>query len=209
MWLGKCFRMYSQTSQSHQLNCSGYGRLWYLRICLFLAIIAISLPGLIRAQTSEYTMKAVYLERFSRFIDWPEETAMDDTTKPFVIALIGDTPLYETLKSVFADQKILKKNVVIRFATDTSEIKTPHVLFISESEKNNVSDIVSTVNKKAVLTIGDTEGFAELGVLINLYLADGKVRFEINEESVKESPLSISYHLMRMAKIIKTSGDEQ
>jgi hypothetical protein len=48
--------------------------------------------GIIHAQTDEYLLKAGFLERFTRFIEWPGETNIADNTKPFVISVIGENP---------------------------------------------------------------------------------------------------------------------
>ncbi|MCK5168962.1 MAG: hypothetical protein KAQ75_03705, partial [Bacteroidales bacterium] len=45
------------------------------RILLFVFFISISLQSF--SQSSVYVLKAVYLEKFSRFVTWPEECAMD------------------------------------------------------------------------------------------------------------------------------------
>lgn len=171
-----------------------------LQLCLLISTNPAS------AQTSEYTMKAVYLERFSRFIDWPESAGIDDTSRPFIVTVIGENPFGESLEAVFENQKILKKRVVVTTVDSVEQVDSCHLLFVAASEEDAIEHIVEEIRGKGILTIGDTEGFAEKGILINLYLADGKVRFEINETAVKESDFTISYHLMRMAKIVHSGG---
>ncbi|MEZ5359763.1 MAG: YfiR family protein [Candidatus Zixiibacteriota bacterium] len=172
---------------------------WLILLCAFASPVF--------AQTSEYTMKAIYLERFSRFIDWPKVADIEDTSRPFILTVIGENPFGESLAAVFKDQKILKKQVIISYVDSVEHIDSCHMLFIASSEKNNIDHIIDRVKDLGVLTVGDTEGFAEKGVLINLYLAEGKVRFEVNEAAVKESEFNISYHLMRMAKIVNSKEE--
>ena len=155
------------------------------------------------AQTSEYTIKAAFLERFTRFIEWPEESTVSDTTKDFVLGIIGENPFGSILEELYDTQKIKNKRVEILHVSNLNEITGCHLLFISKSEEKELSNILLATKNKPILTISDTNGFAEKGVLINFYLAESKIRFEINEKAVNNSGLSISYHLFNVAKIIK------
>jgi hypothetical protein len=53
------------------------------------------------------------------------------------------------------------------------------------------------------LTVGETEGFAVLGGIINLTVEDNKVHFEINRLAADRAGLKISSKLLRIAKIVK------
>ena len=48
------------------------------------------------AQTSEYTVKAVFLEGYTRFIEWPES----GDAESFIICILGKSPFGETLEEV-------------------------------------------------------------------------------------------------------------
>ena len=52
----------------------------------FLLLCLITFTGF--AQTNVNTLKAVYLEKFSRFVTWPEECMMNDINQPFIISII-------------------------------------------------------------------------------------------------------------------------
>ena len=47
------------------------------------------LAGASAAQVPEYALKAEFLERFTRFVDWPGE---HDPRSPFVIGVYGSNP---------------------------------------------------------------------------------------------------------------------
>jgi len=155
------------------------------------------------SQANIYVLKAVYLEKFSRFITWPEECEMDNLSKPFVIGVIGKTPLHKNLEQIYAIQKINNKKVEVRKINDLYEIKDVHLLFIAESEKRNLQNILVLTERLPVLTVSETENFAEKGVLINFYEKEKKLHFEINETAVLKSPLQMSFYLLNSAKIVK------
>jgi hypothetical protein len=57
-----------------------------------------------------------------------------------------------------------------------------------------------------VLTVSDTTGFAEQGVLINFYVSQKRLHFEINEPAFRKAPLSVSTRLLEIAKIVMPEG---
>ncbi|MEE9119646.1 MAG: YfiR family protein, partial [Calditrichia bacterium] len=155
------------------------------KICFLSLSLVLCLPVVTRAQTSEYTIKAAFLERFTRFVEWPEESAVSDTTESFVLGVIGENPFGSILEQLYATQKVKNKEVEIQSLSNLDEISGCHLLFISKSKEKELSKILSLTKDKPILTISDANGFAENGVLINLYLAENKIRFEINETAVR------------------------
>jgi len=53
------------------------------------------------------------------------------------------------------------------------------------------------------LTVGETEGFAVLGGIINLTVEGNKVHFEINRLAADRAGQKISSKLLSIAKIVK------
>ena len=74
---------------------------------------------------------------------------------------------------------------------------------MSPSERARLGQILENVRGQSILTIGDTDGFAQLGGIVNFVLEDGKVRFEINPESAGRARLRISSRLLTLARIIR------
>jgi len=155
------------------------------------------------SQTNVNTLKAVYLEKFSRFITWPEECNMSDINQPFIISILGKTELTESLNLVYSQQEIYNKRVIIKEIHDLKEIEGSHILFIAESEKKNIPKILLITNGLPILTVSASEEFAQKGILINFYEENNRLRFEINETAVLKSPLKMSYYLLSTARIIE------
>ncbi len=176
------------------------------KILAFWVSITLILPMTLLAQKTEYEIKAAYLERFTRFIDWPNESNVEDTTRSFILTVIGKTQFVDILKRDYRIQKIRNKKVELRFISNPGEIQDCHLLYIAKSEKNNISKILSVTNSKPILTISDCKGCAEKGILINLYMDDNRIRFEINESAARESQLYISYLLYNNARIVNPIG---
>ena len=153
-------------------------------------------------QQSEFTIKAVFLEHFTRFIEWPESFENADASYPFYVAVIGENPFGSILDQIYSEQKIKNRRVEIRYISTLDEITDCQILFISSSNEEILAEILSHTKDKPILTVSDTDGFAETGVLINFYLARNKIKFEINERAVHESGLVMSYRLLSLARIV-------
>ena len=148
-----------------------------------------------------YEDKATLLESFLRFIDWPPASAPDIPSKPFKIEILGQNFFGPYLDKIYKRKKLKNKPVVIRLISKVKEISNPHLLFISKSMKNNISEIIAYTKNKPILTIGDTQGFRQAGVHINFFYDRLILSFEINPEAARAAGLNITYHLSKMGKI--------
>ncbi|MFH0755995.1 MAG: YfiR family protein [Bacteroidota bacterium] len=159
-------------------------------------------PKIVVAQYTEYEIKAAYLEKFSRFIEWPAPSALSDTSQAFLLGIVGKNPFDHILEEIFNDYKIKNRKVQIKYFSDPEQITSCNLLYISASEKKNISSILTKINENPILTISDTEGFADKGVHINLYVDNNYIRYEINRKALEKSGLKVSSLLLASAKIV-------
>lgn len=157
-------------------------------------------------QTNENILKAAYLEKFSLFTDWPAESRIEDTNLPFVIGVLGNTEFADAVKKFYKTQKIRNKTVVVKDMNENMDDKGVHLLYISKNYKGNIYNLINEVKNLPVLTVSETEGYAKKGININLFQVENKIRFEINETSLKKNGLQISYHLLKYAKIVSSDN---
>jgi hypothetical protein len=62
--------------------------------------------------------------------------------------------------------------------------------------------VVARVRDAPVLIVGDTEGFANRGVAVNIVVAEDRLRFEISRRALQRQKLEASYHLLSLARLI-------
>lgn len=182
------------------------------RTTLLVLLLLLLLPLSALTPEDEYIRKAALLQKISNYIEWPEEMGMNDKSKPFVIGVIGQNPFGPILEKAYSkkEKKIRYKKVEIKYISKPAEIANFHILFISSSMKESLPVILAVTSNKPVLTIGDTEGYAEKGVLFNFYIKENKIGFEINGSVLKKSPITIDPWLLRMAtRIIRTTEEEK
>ncbi|MCP5047285.1 MAG: YfiR family protein [bacterium] len=183
-----------------------------VRIALFLVACLVLSPFQWAAQ-QEKQIKAAWLEKFARFVDWPEGSGMNDASTPFILGVVGKNSFGSILENVYRKNKIKRKNVEFRFFPsfdkDKEGIAACHLLFVSSSLKKKLPEVLLITKGKPVLIVGDTKGFAEKGVHINFYTPGKRLHFEINPIAVKEASLSIDPSFLDIAKIVKPKGNSR
>jgi len=151
---------------------------------------------------SEYEIKAAFLSKFASFVQWPAE--MDDG--PICIGIIGADPFGRFLDQGVQGQKINGREFQVRRFQSVAQVNRCQILFISSSEKGKLREILSQLQGKPILTVGDMHGFCESGGVINLKMSDSGIRLEINTEAGEKGGLRFSYKLLRLAKITQGGG---
>jgi hypothetical protein len=156
----------------------------------------------INAQYNENIIKSAYIERITRFIEWPDnDTAFLHGN--FVIGVFDEEDLYYTLTEIFREKPIKNHKVTIIPVKSPEEIINCNLCYISENAKPIISKFVDAANYSGVLLFSGTSDFSKSGVHINFYLEDEKLKFEINEKSIDSAGFKASYLLMRNARIIQ------
>jgi len=146
---------------------------------------------------TEYEVKAAYLYQFPKFIEWKED-AFSSEESPLIIAILGEDPFGEVIDKIVENRLIGRHPVEIKRFPRLSDLSRCHVLFVSRSEHSHIDEVLQTVRSQNILTVGDTEDFAEQGGVINFFIDENKVRFEINLAASREAGLKISSKLLRV-----------
>jgi hypothetical protein len=173
---------------------------YFFIVCFFCLQLTLHL------QQREYALKTAFIEKFTRFTDWPKDIFNESTAQSIIVSVIGVNPFDKELDVFFDSQKIKNRNVKVRYIRNIVDISGSQILFICKSEKDNLSKILKFTKNLPILTIADTEGYAEKGVIINFYLSDDQIRFEINENALANSGLFIHYLLLNHARLVTRNG---
>jgi hypothetical protein len=153
------------------------------------------------AKPTEYQVKAAFIYNFLQFIDWPMKP--NRNPGPFInLCILGENPFGNTFEA-YQGETIRKRKFSIRQSQSLSDLKECQVVFIGNSEKGRVPQIIKQANDLGILTIGDSEKMTHQGVMINFYMERDKVRFEINIEAARRAGFTISSHLLKLARIIR------
>jgi len=178
---------------------------WSARLVPYLVASTLSLapqPALAQSgPVSEYQLKAVFLFNFAQFVDWPA-AAFTDPQSPLVIGILGDDKFGNSLDQTVRGERVNDRPFLVQRYTKLDEIGTCHILFISQSERGRLDQIITALQGRNVLTVSDADGFALQGGVIQFVTENNKIRLDINLEAAKAAGLTISSKLLRPATIV-------
>lgn len=179
-----------------------------ITIPALLATLLFSTPLYSQAEkqaVSEYQVKAAFLYNFSRFTKWPDEAAV--ATADFHLCVVGNDPFGEALKTL-AGKMVHGRPLIISRSVTGPLIEPCHMVFVSPSESARTPELLAELRNKPALTVSDAEGFIAQGGMIQLKLADRKIRFEINIDAADRAELTISSKLLSLATIVHEKKTE-
>lgn len=147
----------------------------------------------------EYEVKAAFLYNIGKFVDWPERPG--ERGEHLILGVLGNDP-FEGRLDALQGKKLRGKKIVVKRLTSFHGAKHCDILFIAASEKERIDMILKELAYKPILTVGDTDSFAEKGVMINFYIENNRIRFAINNEAAKRANVRIHPNLLTMGKIV-------
>lgn len=150
---------------------------------------------------TEYDVKAAFLLNFAKFVDWPD-SSFTGGDSPVVIGVLGDDPFGSALDNTVRNEKVKGRKLVVKRSKQLNDLKGSHILFVSSSEQSRLGAILRETSDWHTLTVGDVQGFANRGGVINFIIRDKKIGFEINTAAANRAGLKISSQLLKLAKII-------
>jgi hypothetical protein len=153
----------------------------------------------------EREIKATFLFNFAQFVEWPAGSFADPQA-PFVIGILGDDPFGSRLDDVIRGEAIKNRPLVVTRFHSGDDIGACHILFVSSSERSQYAGIFQALRGRAILTVGDTDGFATSGGMIRFITESSHVRLRINLGAAQRAGLTISSQILRVADLV---GDRE
>ena len=151
--------------------------------------------------SSEYQVKAAFLFHFAQFVDWPPG-AFKDAGTPVTYCTVGGDPFRGALEASLSGKAIEGRWVRVLHFKEAQEIQGCQVLFIGMADKKFISATLANLKGTPVLTVAESDHFAQDGGMIGFFLEDNKVRFEINLNAAERAKLKISARLLALAKTV-------
>lgn len=144
----------------------------------------------------EYLVKAKYLLNIPLFTELSYQA---NSSKSYIICVIGDTPLEEILRSSTGKQ-IKNFPLVVSRIEEVSQARSCQMLFIASSERHRLQTILPEAHRHGILTVSDMRDFARLGGIINLLTINNRVTFDLNLSAADKASISVSTHLLKLAR---------
>ena len=172
------------------------------RIGLILAaILAAQAVTPARAQPSDTAVKAAFLPRFARYVNWPPAAA-PKSDEPFVLCVIGSDRFGRTLDNGVTSQNVDGRRIVVRRLDTADSSELCHVAFVQGSRLHSVGQMLGAIGRQPVLTVTDASNGRQRGI-IHFAIVGGRVRFFIDQAAAQQRGLNISSRLLALAMGVK------
>jgi len=165
----------------------------------FLILFSAASMGLAFGQAEKpiHEIHAAMIYNFMKYIQWPDDGGAD-----FVVGVIGEDNVFNTLKNYYDGKPKGTKKYSIRKLSDVSEAASCQVVYIGKNKSKEFDNVKNAVAGKSVLTITDSFNLGKKGSCINFKVIDEKLKFEINQASMNNASLKVAGQLSSMAIII-------
>ena len=173
------------------MSVRSFWRMFFALVLLLLAPLALA-----QRQAPEPELKAAILVNMLLFVDWPTHEAQ--ASDRLTLCYLDDGPVSIALGQL--DGKSIKGKSLHVVRVDAATIGGCHVLYVSPFGAANLPRIVSHLHASGILLVGDTPGYQQRGVMINLEIDGGRVVFDIDLRSVRQADLALSSKVLRLAR---------
>lgn len=163
-----------------------------------LALASVLHGGTLRAAdpAREFDAKTAFLYNFALFTEWPEQAPPG-----VVYCLLGEDRFGRALDALQAG-RLRGAPVEVRRLPDTNAVAMCHVVFLGSRDVEALRRSVAATRGLPVLTVSDAPRALDAGVMIAMAYESNRVVFEVNLEPVKQSGLTMSSKLLRLARTV-------
>jgi hypothetical protein len=149
---------------------------------------------------AEYEVKSAYLLNFARFVDWPD-SSFESNASEIRIGITGPGPLDRQVELGMEERRIGSRPIRVMWLKDPQAATLCHVVFVPHATGADLDRILAATAGKPILTVGECDSFAARGGVIQLYLEDQVVHFEINRAAAERNGLKVSSRLLSLARL--------
>ena len=164
-------------------------------------------PALLLANdilAKEYFIKAAFLYNFARLTEWPPNS-FKSAIEPIRLCFMGEEPFDKALHTI-RNKKVRGRPLIFLYNVALYEASRCKILFISQSEHNNIEPILGALNQYPILTVSELPGFTQKGGHIRFFLTSSNtISLEVNLEAIKQANLQISSRILTLAKIVSSA----
>lgn len=174
----------------------GWGAIWLLLLTLLVTPAARGQEAVPVEQ-----LKAAFLYNFVRFVEWPTNALGSDST-PITLGVIGSDRFASELATLLKEKKAHNHPLVVKKLSNAADSATCQVVYLADGEAKHPGAVVEATRKKPILLVGEADDFLDNGGMINILQDERQKRllFDINPQTAEQSNLTISSHLLRLAR---------
>jgi len=170
----------------------------FTKAILTIALVFILGSGLMAQNRPNHELHSMMIYNFLKYVQWPGELNTGD----FVIGVIGDDEVYNTLNTWYGNKNRGDKNLIVKKFGSVGEISDCQLLYVGDGASGDFEAIQGKLQGTPTLTVTDKNGLGKKGSCINFRVVNNRLKFELNQSAVDSKNLKVSSQLASMAILI-------
>ncbi|MBR0567149.1 YfiR family protein [Azoarcus sp. L1K30] len=169
--------------------------------CAVVLASALALPGrsMAQQQATEPDLKAAILVNMLLFVDWPRGDVQPNAA--LSVCYFSNSAVAGALAAL--DRRVIRGRQLNVVRVDASALQRCQAAYIAPSDDVLLSALSGGALPGGVLLVGDTPGFLDRGVMVNLALFEGRVTFDVDLPALRRAGLSLSSKALRLARTVR------
>jgi YfiR/HmsC-like len=161
---------------------------------LWLAGLALlALPALCAQARDERAVKAAYTFNLIKFVEFPTER------RPLLLCVLGDPGMGDMMKQMLDGRSTDAGQIWVLPSPAGAALENCSVIYLADANPNAVRRVLERSRGRAVLTIGESDNFAEQGGLIALVKEGDHIQIDVNLEASQRAGIKISSRVLNLA----------
>jgi hypothetical protein len=151
----------------------------------------------------EYQLKSDFIYNFATYVDWP-----DTVGRSLVLCVAAPQAVVGHFASL-AGRPVGNMTISLRRLDHETSPAGCHILFVTESESDDLKARLSSLGDGRMLTVTESETRVKQGAMVGLLVEDKRVAFVVNTDAAKAAGIDINSRLLRLARKVygKENGD--
>ena len=185
-------------------NLSEQQRLHTARVAAALLLLVTGAGAEAPRSATQEQLRPVLIYQVAQYVNWPVTKTTADEGLRFCI--LDDPGLADALAAVVRGKSIQDRALTVGKVKNSTELVGCQIVFISSSKQKSLREFFAHWSYPPSLMVGEAEGFAEMGGMINLKVSEGRVGLQINLASTEKAGLKVRSQLLQLAQIVSGAG---
>jgi hypothetical protein len=172
---------------------------------IVLLIACLLLPAIVASGQSlygpEYEVKLGFIYNFANFVTWPTEV-LEKNSGVLVFCFASDDPGSQVFFKL-NDKSIRGLTIKVEKYKDDKSIEGCQIFFFDTRDKDFIRRKLDIAKGRSILTIGEIDDFAKMGGIINFFIENNRLRFQVNIDAAQRAQLKLSAQLLQSAEIFR------
>jgi len=165
-------------------------------VCLILFFLFAGATRL-AATEPEDELRAATVLAFLRHAEWsPPRPGVT-----LIVGVVGRASMAQALQRSLDGKTAHNRTMRVVRVKRPSESQECQALYLALESRSELKQFVSALHSPGLLSIGEMDHFLDLGGAVQLLIQDGRIGFEVSQEALDRSAVSISSKLLRYGRV--------